>query len=148
MHSKRIERAAARDSDLLSEMVQTSGAYRGRYSSIIAGYRVAPEYIERHQVFKAVDSGGSLLGFYALIVEPPELDLAFVADHAQGTGVGRMLVEHMIGRARAFGLREVKVVSHPPSASFYRHLGAEPVGTVPPSPPEVGWERPELRFTT
>ena len=148
MQSKRIERAAAADSDRLTALVRSSGAYRGRYASIVDHYRVEPEYIERHQVHIAVDATGGLLGFYALILDPGELDLAFVADDAQGTGIGRQLIEHMIVRAKAFGLRHVKVVSHPPSASFYRHLGAERVGTVPPSPPEVGWERPELRFTT
>lgn len=147
MQSTRIERAGARDADRLTALVQSSGAYRGRYHSIVDGYRLSPEYVERHEVFMSVDAAGGLLGFYSLVLDPPELDLAFVADHAQGAGIGRRLVEHMIGRARRFGLREVRVVSHPPAEQFYRRLGAEPVGTVPPSPPEVGWERPELRFT-
>lgn len=60
--------------------------------------------------------------------------------------MGRLLIEHMTATAARFGLREVRVVSHPPAEPFYRRLGAVRVGTVPPSPPGVTWERPELRF--
>ncbi len=47
-----------------------------------------------------------MFGFYALLVDgvgvaaggEAELDLAFVADEAQGLGIGRLLMEHMAGR--------------------------------------------------
>ncbi|AYC41488.1 GNAT family N-acetyltransferase [Streptomyces griseorubiginosus] len=142
-----IRRAVAEDADRLTDMVQASGAYQGAYASIISGYRVGPDYLARHSVFLAEDPDGRLLGFYSLILEPPELDLAFVADDLQGRGVGRLLVEHMRGQARAAGLTGVRVVSHPPAEDFYRRMGAERVGTVGPVPPKVTWERPELWFT-
>ncbi|GGV37776.1 GNAT family N-acetyltransferase [Streptomyces spectabilis] len=153
-----IRRAVGRDAEPLTALVQGSSAYRGRYAPMISGYRVTGDYIARHEVFAAVGpasrtaSGatggatGQLLGFYALILDPPELDLMFVADAAQGLGVGRLLVEHMKGRAAEAGVTDVRVVSHPPAERFYRRLGAEPVGTVAPLPPKVTWERPELRF--
>ncbi|KRV50641.1 acetyltransferase [Wenjunlia vitaminophila] len=142
-----IRRAVAQDAERLTTLIRTSGAYRGKYASIVSDYRVTPDYIARHRVFLALDVAGRLLGFYALVREPPELDLAFVADEAQGEGVGRLLMEHMLEQAREVGLTHVRVVSHPPAEEFYRHLGAERVGTVAPSPPEITWERPELRFT-
>jgi GNAT superfamily N-acetyltransferase len=148
MQSMTIRRAVVQDAERLTTLIQESGAYRGKYASIISGYRVTADYIARHRVFAAVDAVGRLLGFYALVLEPPELDLVFVADGAQGKGVGRFLIEHMIGQAREAGLTDVRVVSHPPAEEFYRRLGAERVGTVAPSPPKVAWERPELRFTT
>ncbi|MEV7886969.1 GNAT family N-acetyltransferase [Streptomyces sp. NPDC002817] len=148
MQSTTIKRAVAQDAERLTRLIQNSGAYRGTYASIIAGYQVTADYITRHRVFVAVDAVERLQGFYALTLEPPELDLAFVADDVQGSGVGRLLIEHMIAQARAAGLTEVRVVSHPPAEEFYRRLGAERVGTVAPSPPKVHWERPELRFTT
>ncbi len=141
-----IRRAVEQDAERLTALVQGSGAYRGQYASIISGYRVTADYIARHRVFAAVDTAGRVLGFYALVLDPPELDLIFVADDAQGTGVGRLLVEHMIRQAEKAGLSDVRVVSHPPAEKFYRRLGAERVGTVAPSPPKVAWERPELRF--
>ncbi|WP_414504913.1 GNAT family N-acetyltransferase [Streptomyces sp. NEAU-L66] len=152
-----IRRAEGRDAKRLTRLVRSSRAYEGRYSSMVEGYRVGPDYIEAHRVFVAVEEGGDgagagepeserVLGFYALMVEPAELDLMFVADHAQGYGIGRRLVEHMREEAWRAGLDSVRVVSHPPAEGFYRSMGARPVGMVPANPPAVMWDRPELAF--
>ncbi|MET9833968.1 GNAT family N-acetyltransferase [Streptomyces sp. NPDC006385] len=141
-----IRRAAAGDADRLTAMVRASGAYQETYASIITGYRVTADYVDRHLVFLAEDPAGRLLGFYSLVPAPSELDLAFVADEAQGRGIGRLLVDHMIGQARTAGLAGVRVVAHPPAEGFYRRMGAQRVGTVAPSPPKVTWERPDLWF--
>lgn len=146
MQNVLVRPAAATDADRLNELMHASRAYRGAYAAIIAGYRVTPEYIQRHAVFVAADDGGEPVGFCSLVLEPPELDLAFVADVAQGNGVGRLLVERLLAEARRAGLPGVRVVAHPPAERFYRSLGAERTGTVPASPPRVGWERPELWF--
>ncbi len=142
-----IRRAAPTEADALTRLMLGSSAYQGAYASILQGYRVTADYVARHLVFVAegVD-GGPLLGFYALICDPPELDLAFVADEAQGKGAGRLLITHMLNEAQAAGLSGVRVVSHPPSEGFYRALGARPTGILPPTPPRVPWERPELWF--
>ncbi|WP_327357607.1 GNAT family N-acetyltransferase [Streptomyces sp. NBC_01304] len=142
-----IRRATAADAETLTSLMLKSSAYQGQYASILEGYAVTAEYMARHLVFVAADGAGRVLGFYSLVCEPAELDLAFVADDAQGLGVGRQLVEHMLGEARAAGLDGVRVVSHPPSEEFYRRLGARRTGTVPPAPPKVDWVRPELWFS-
>ncbi|MEU5401513.1 GNAT family N-acetyltransferase [Streptomyces sp. NPDC005963] len=142
----RIARATARDAKRLTALVRRSRAYEGGYASMVAGYRVGPDYIEAHPVHIATDENDALLGFYALLIDPPELDLMFVADRAQGLGVGRQLVTHMIAEARAAGLATVRVVSHPPAEGFYRSVGAQRTGTVPAQPPVVNWDRPELVF--
>ncbi|MFI1408609.1 GNAT family N-acetyltransferase [Streptomyces sp. NPDC020707] len=154
-----VRRATARDAKRLTRLVRGSSAYEGRYAAMVAGYRVGPDYIETHRVFAAVattegreghegDRGheGQVLGFYSLVLAPPELDLMFVADHAQGRGVGRLLVAHMESEARAAGLDRVRVVSHPPAEGFYRSVGAVHVGTASATPPAVVWDRPELEF--
>ncbi|MFE6737423.1 GNAT family N-acetyltransferase [Streptomyces tubercidicus] len=154
-----------RDAGRLTRLVRNSRAYEGRYSSMVEGYRVGPDYIEAHRVFVAVEGAaegaadgagpgerkagqgaGRVWGFYALMVEPGELDLMFVADQAQGYGIGRRLIEHMLDEARRAGLDSVRVVSHPPAEGFYRSVGARLVGTVPANPPAVRWDRPELAF--
>ncbi|QGV82214.1 GNAT family N-acetyltransferase [Streptomyces ficellus] len=143
----RIRRATARDAKRLTALVRRSGAYEGPYAPMVAGYRVGPDYIEAHEVHVAVGEDEEVervLGFYALVLAPPELDLMFVADAAQGLGVGRALVAHMTGRARAAGVSDVRVVSHPPAEGFYRSVGARRVGTVYANPPAVMWDRPEL----
>ncbi len=159
-----IRRAERRDARRLTRIVRSSGAYAGRYSAMVEGYRVGPDYIEAHRVFVAVregvpGSGGGgagesekgpvgerVLGFYSLVVEPPELDLMFVDDQAQGYGIGRRLIEHMRGEARRVGIDRVRVVSHPPAEGFYRSVGARPSGTVRANPPAVVWDRPALTF--
>ncbi|WP_228923754.1 GNAT family N-acetyltransferase [Streptomyces sp. DH7] len=140
-----VRRAEAGDARRLTRMVRTSGAYEGPYASMVEGYRVGPDYIETHRVFVAEDvATGRILGFYALLLDPPELDLMFVADSAQGLGIGRLLATHLREEARNAGLTGVRIVSHPPAEGFYRSIGAEPVGTVRADPPAVLWDRPEL----
>ncbi|MEV0241529.1 GNAT family N-acetyltransferase [Streptomyces sp. NPDC050674] len=144
-----IRRAVAPDAKRLTRLVRGSRAYEGPYSAMVAGYRVGSDYIETHQVyvaFDADDSAGLVLGFYSLVLVPPELDLLFVQDAAQGRGIGRLLIEHMKSEARAAGLDRVRVVSHPPAEGFYRSVGARPTGVVAANPPAVAWDRPELEF--
>ncbi|MGW2282993.1 GNAT family N-acetyltransferase [Streptomyces sp. NPDC001770] len=157
----RIRRAVAKDARRLTRLVRTSRAYEGHWAPMVEGYRVGPDYIEAHRVFVAVDGpDGPVLGFYSLVLDPApgshphepegpggttgELDLMFVADGAQGRGIGRCLIAHLREEARRAGLDAVRVVSHPPSEGFYRSVGAERTGTAPATPPYVMWDRPEL----
>ncbi|MDT0473655.1 GNAT family N-acetyltransferase [Streptomyces sp. DSM 41014] len=144
-----IRRAVARDAKRLTRLVRGSSAYAGKYASAVAGYRVGPDYIEAHRAFVAVgadDDGGRVLGFYSLVLDPPELDLLFVADEVQGRGIGRLLVAHMRSEARAAGLDRLTVVSHLPAEDFYHRVGAVRTGTVYANPPAVPWDRPEFEF--
>ncbi|EME97309.1 GNAT family N-acetyltransferase [Streptomyces mobaraensis NBRC 13819 = DSM 40847] len=146
-----IRRAEASDAPALTRLVRRSRAYEGRYAPMVERYTVGPDYVLAHEVHVAAahdpSAGpGGLLGFYGLLLDPHELDLLFVADAAQGLGVGRALVTHMKERARAAGLTWVRVVSHPPAEGFYRSVGAVPMGTLPAAPPWITWERPELVF--
>ncbi|MFF8917603.1 GNAT family N-acetyltransferase [Streptomyces sp. NPDC015032] len=143
----RIRRAAVRDARRLTRLVRSSRAYEGHYAAMVSGYRVGPDYIEAHRVFAAVEAGTDrLLGFYALILDPPELDLMFVADDAQGLGIGRLLISHLCDEARRAGLTGVRIVSHPPAEGFYRSVGARRTGTLAANPPAVMWDRPELEL--
>ncbi|MET9591721.1 GNAT family N-acetyltransferase [Streptomyces sp. NPDC006516] len=142
----RVRRAVARDAKRLTRLVTSSRAYEGPYAPMVAGYRIGPAYIEAHAVHVAVDDE-RVLGFYALVLSPPELDLMFVADDAQGRGIGRLLIAHLRDEARRAGLAAVRVVAHPPAEGFYLGVGAERTGTVRARPPAVMWDRPELRLT-
>ncbi len=140
-----VRRATARDAHRLTRLVRTSRAYEGPYAPMVAGYRVGPDYIEAHRVFVAADRDDDrVLGFYALTLRPPELDLMFVADEAQGLGIGRLLIGHLREEAGRAGLTGVRIVAHPPAEGFYRSVGAEPTGTVRANPPAVLWDRPEF----
>ncbi|MGW4163876.1 N-acetyltransferase family protein [Streptomyces sp. NPDC004788] len=140
-----LRRATAADSKRLSRLVRTSSAYAGEYAAMVDGYQVGGSYIEHHPVYVAVDAEGRVLGFYALLLDEAELDLAFVADEAQGLGIGRMLMAHMAAQGRAAGLDSIRVVAHPPAEEFYVRTGARRTGTVQPAG-RIHWARPELRW--
>lgn len=142
----RIRRAIAEDAPALSALMHASAAYQGAYAAILHGYAVTPEQVTHDQVFLA-ERGGEILGFYSLAEAggEPELDLLFVADAAQGSGVGARLFAHMRDTAHALGIASVKIVSHPPAEAFYVRMGAARVGTAAPSG-RVGWARPVLRL--
>ncbi|WP_328450565.1 GNAT family N-acetyltransferase [Amycolatopsis sp. NBC_00438] len=128
-----IVRATGSPAASLTALMHASSAYQGEYASILDGYTVTPAYIEAHPTFAAM-TGDEVLGFYALLEEPPELDILFVADAAQGLGLGSRLVAHMLAEARARDIPAVRVVSHPPALPFYLRMGARHTGTIPPKP--------------
>lgn len=140
-----LRRATAADSKRLSRLVRTSSAYAGEYAAMVDGYQVGGSYIEHHPVYVAAAADGRVLGFYALLLDEAELDLAFVADDVQGLGIGRMLMEHMIREGRAAGLEAIRVVAHPPAEEFYIRTGARRTGTIQPTG-RIHWARPELSF--
>ena len=135
--------ATALTSPALTALMHASSAYQGDYASILDGYAIAPGYVEANPTFIAAGDG-EVLGFYALT--GAELDLLFVADAAQGLGIGARLITHMLAEARERGLDSVRVVAHPPALAFYVRMGARRTGTIPANPPKVRWDRPELRF--
>lgn len=144
--SVRIRRALAADADALTALTQRSRAYDGPYRGILDGYVITPEQITRDELHVAIDDDGHVLGYYSLVFDATgdaELDLLFVDDDAQGRGIGAMLFSHMRRCADTRGARVIRIVSHPPSESFYLRMGALRVGEEPPRG-RVTWSRPVL----
>ena len=141
-----IRRAVAADADALTALTRSSGAYAGVYRVILDGYAITPDQIARDELHVAI-ADGCLLGYYSLVIDADdaELDLLFVADAAQGRGVGALLVDHMKQRAGARGARRVRIVSHPPAEAFYLRMGARRIGEQPPRG-RVTWSRPLLEL--
>jgi GNAT superfamily N-acetyltransferase len=146
-HQITIRRAVAADAETLSTLMHACAAYRGSYAAILQGYAVTPAQVERDIIFTAC-SGERVLGFYSLasVATEPELDLMFIADAAQGMGMGSLLFDHMRDTARILGLSQVTIVSHPPAEKFYLRMGAQRVGSILPSA-RVSWARPLLRLS-
>lgn len=142
-----VRRAGAEDHAVINAIVQASSAYDGVYRAMLDGYDVPPTQIVEEETWLAGD-GADVLGFYSLVLEPmPELDLMFVADAAQGRGVGKLLFDHMRALAASRGVAAVKIVSHPPALNFYRRMGAIEVGLAYPLG-AVTWVRPILSLLT
>lgn len=133
----------------LTAMVRTSAAYSGDYHVMVANQTIDATYIGRHATRVARGPDGEILGFASLQVPgrggpgEGELDFMFVADSAQGLGIGRLLIDDVRAVATGLGLRRVHIVSHPPSAGFYRRCGARDVAVIEPYG-RIGWSRPHL----
>ncbi|RVT94812.1 GNAT family N-acetyltransferase [Sphingomonas crocodyli] len=142
----RIRRAEADDAAALTALMKASAAYQGDYAGILANYAIDAAQIARDHIYLATDDAGRMMGFYSITIDPePELDLMFVIDAAQGTGLGRDLFAHMRGVAAQIGIGEIIIVSHPPALGFYLRQGAVRVGTKAPTP-TAAWERPILKL--
>ncbi|MEW5684115.1 MAG: GNAT family N-acetyltransferase [Pseudomonadota bacterium] len=141
--SETLRRAGLADIGALTELMLASSAYHGQYAPMLAGYAIKPEQAER-DIMVLAEAGGGPLGFYSLITQgEPELDLMFVSDAAQGTGLGARLFEHMADQARALGIDAVKIIANPPAEGFYRRMGAERIGTRRPLG-RITWDQPIL----
>ena len=139
--SETFRRATAADLPALDRLMRGVSAYHGEFAPMLDGYSLTPEQFERDIVVVA-EAAGQALGFYSLIIEgEPELDLMFVADATQGTGLGARLFRHMAAEAKARGIDAVKIISNPPAEGFYRRMGAERIGTKRPKG-RITWSQP------
>ncbi len=106
---------------------------------------VSPELIAGLPVY-VLEEDGRVIGYYALLGEPPEmtLDKLFVDGGRIGTGAGKRLWQHAVATARELGATILNFASDPHAAPFYRAMGAEWVSAEPTSRP--GWELQMFRF--
>ncbi|HQY90297.1 MAG: GNAT family N-acetyltransferase [Caldilinea sp.] len=93
---------------------------------------VTSSYVREHEVYAAVDRDETLLGFYALAGAGDKLilDHLWVQPSSFGAGIGRLLFEHAMARARELGAKTVEIESDPHAEGFYQHLGAVTIGEV------------------
>ncbi|SDU75352.1 GNAT family N-acetyltransferase [Jiangella alkaliphila] len=147
-----IAPATVEETGALTTMVRTSAAYTGEYRVMVANQTIDAAYIAQHLTRVAHGPDGELLGFVTLQVPgrggpgEGEVDFMFVADDAQGRGIGRLLIEDLVEQAAALGLHRLHAVSHPPSAGFYRGCGFRDVAVIEPYG-RIGWSRPHLVLT-
>lgn len=108
--------------------------------------RITPGFAARHGVYCAVGDGG-VVGFYALSGRGPgrELKHMWVDPERIGSGIGRLMFAHSLGRLRRMGVTKLTIVSDPHAEGFYRKLGARRVGKVRSKP--AGRTLPVLAFT-
>jgi GNAT superfamily N-acetyltransferase len=74
------------------------------------------------------------------------LEDLFVEPDAIGTGVGRLLIEHVRARARAEGMTSLSIDADPNAEAFYVAMGAVRVGESP-SASIPGRMLPQLRLS-
>jgi tRNA-Thr(GGU) m(6)t(6)A37 methyltransferase TsaA len=128
----RLRRGGAGDAPLLTRLAHASKASCGYPDELLASWdadlTLDPAFVERHDVWAAV-AGDEVVGFYAVTGDGStrEIEHLWVAPGWMGRGVGRRMVEHLLAHARAAGVEELRVVSDPHAAGFYRRMGARQV---------------------
>ncbi|MNO92954.1 N-acetylglutamate synthase [compost metagenome] len=92
-------------------------------------------FIEAGGSWVAVDDSGRILGFACVDLQPRALHLheLSVRREAQGQGIGRMLLDQVVGAALELGVRELTLTTFsqvPWNAPFYARYGFEVVEGV------------------
>jgi GNAT superfamily N-acetyltransferase len=129
--------AKAEEGGSLSALALRSKAYWGYDPAFIQACRaeltVTPAAIAAGLCVVLVEED-TPLGFYVLDRgarrDEGELSLLFVEPAVIGRGIGRTLWQHAVAKARAQGLKRLKVLSDPFALGFYRAVGATLSGKV------------------
>lgn len=133
----RVRPARPGEAAELSELALRSKGYWGYDAAFLEACReeltLGPAEIGPRRVTVAADGAGRPVGFYTLDGDPPEgtLGMLFVDPDLIDSGVGRLLWEHLTGRAAALGFRSFRVEADPQAAGFYERMGATVIGAVP-----------------
>ena len=108
---------------------------------------ITPDFIAANETFASVDNQ-QIIGFHALLEtdEALRLEHLWVLPERIGKGIGRGLFRHAVERAVALGAPSLTIEADPNAEPFYRHMGAERVGTVASEVDGQPRELPLLRF--
>ena len=132
----RIRPARPADAGRLTEIAMAAKASWGYPASFMARCRAAlavDAAMIGEREFHLAEDESSILGFYGFEAEPDGLGLShmFVLPEASGQGIGRLLWEHAVERARKQGAAALIAVSDPNAAGYYARMGALPAGSRP-----------------
>src|SRR5262249_4665271 len=100
-----------------------------RYADVL---RAHPDAIEippwqfEQGLVRVAEDGDGVAGFAVSL--PPaegacELDAIFVEPDRMRTGVGRLLIDDAVARARGWGANRIEVVANPDAVDFYERVG-------------------------
>jgi len=144
-----IRRARADEADALNALTGRSALSWGYEPEFLdwepEALLVTPEFITGSPVY-VLEEAGTVVGYYGLLGDPPEisLDKLFVAPEWIGTGRGKLLWQHAVQTARALGATTMTLASDPNAAPFYRAMGAQWERAVTTSRP--GWLLQMFRY--
>jgi GNAT superfamily N-acetyltransferase len=128
-----VRRALPGDAEVLTRIAFAAKrywAYPERWLSHWSeSLTITPEFVRDNEVYAAV-VGGEPFGFYALTGTGHDLELEhlWVSPAWIGSGAGRLLFEHAIGRAASRGAKHVEIEADPNAAGFYLKMGARRIG--------------------
>jgi GNAT superfamily N-acetyltransferase len=146
-----FRRASPEDADELTALTLASKAHWGYDEAFMEVARpsltVTPAYPEANDCWVA-EIDGKTVGWFSLVPMPDGLllDNFFLLPAHIGSGMGRLMWEEAVQRARAQGAKRMTLEADPNAAGFYERMGARLMGSV--TAPDTGWELPvyEIEF--
>jgi GNAT superfamily N-acetyltransferase len=146
-----IVRAKRSDAPALSAIAWAAKAHWGYPARWMEQWRelltITPEFIAANQTFSALIDQ-QLGGFHALHEADGTLRLEhlWILPKQIGKGIGRSLFRHAADLAAAMGASSLTIEADPNAEPFYRHMGAQRVGSVTSEVDGNPRELPLLRF--
>jgi GNAT superfamily N-acetyltransferase len=148
MSGATLRPAVGTDAARLSAIAQAAKAHWGYPAGWLELWRAEltfdAEALERSWT-RVAEIDGVAVAVVALSDEPePEVSHLWVDPAVMGMGLGRILFEAAVAEVRRRGARRLRIVADPHAETFYEHLGALRVGSVPSRP--AGRSLPLLHF--
>lgn len=134
--SVKVRAAVESDADSLTELAVRSKGHWPYDAEFMLDARpeltITPYYLRTNPVFVG-EIEGRAAGFYSLktVGEEIELDNLFVEPRFIGYGLGKLLWQHSVERARRLGFRRMLIQSDPFAEQFYLAMGAKKIGEHP-----------------
>jgi GNAT superfamily N-acetyltransferase len=146
-----FRRAPPEAADELTALTLASKAHWGYDRAFMEIARpsltVTPTYLEANDCWIA-EVDGKTVGWFSLVPVPDSLllDNFFLLPSSIGSGVGRLMWDQAVHRARAQGANRMTLESDPNAAGFYERMGAKLTGSAVAS--DTGRELPiyEIEF--
>lgn len=129
-----IRSAKVQDCHLLSNLAYKSKAYWGYTEDFLQQCKddltVTKEYIEKNPVY-VMESDNKIVAFYSFTIHKKKLDTLFIDPDYIGKGLGRMIWDHLLTKAKELGISEFTLDSDPNAEGFYLKMGAKNIGFTP-----------------
>lgn len=129
-----IRRGQVQDCHLLSHLAYKSKGYWGYTEDFLQQCKedltVTKEYIEENPVF-VMESDNTIIAFYSFTINDMKLDALFIDPDYIGKGLGKIIWDHLLNKAKELGISEFTLDSEPNAEGFYLKMGAKNVGSTP-----------------
>lgn len=137
-----ITKARNEDAEELTKLTKKSKAYWGYSDEQISLWeddlRITPYYLENNVAF-VIKSNNHISGYYAyreLSGLKVKLDYLFIDPMNIGSGLGKVLLNHLFEQIINAGYRIITLDADPYAESFYLKFGFKTIGQLPSSIPE------------
>ncbi|MGE7596979.1 GNAT family N-acetyltransferase [Lysinibacillus fusiformis] len=131
-----FRRAQVADSNILSNLTYRSKAYWGYTEDFLQKCKekdaltVTKDYIENNSVY-LIEIDNKVVAFYSFAINEQKLDALFLDPDYIGKGLGKIIWNHLLNKAKELELREFTIDSDPNAEGFYLKMGALNIGSTP-----------------